>query len=48
MVGISRREKEDGDYRRAVFRSTVGGRKEPAGAGMFMELLRSLDKWDIP
>ena len=52
MVGVPRKERKDGDYCKAMFHATVGGREgvrgeEPAGAGMFIELLRSLDKWDM-
>ena len=53
MVGIP-----EGKERRRLLQGDVscygkmeeGGkrRKEPAGTDMFMELLRLLDKWDMP
>ena len=44
MVGVPRKERKDGDYCKTMFRTTVGGREEPAGTGIFMEQLRLLDK----
>ena len=51
MVGVPRKERKDGDYYKAMFGATVGGRegvRGSAGTGMFMELSQSLEKWDIP